>query len=1010
MGRRLACILVSLTCVALAVAVSAQGTTTGSIAGRVTDAQGGVVPGASVTLSSEQGSRSVVTDGRGRFLVPYLTPGGYTVHVERHGFTPVEQRDVRVRLGQRVEVAYTLSVGDLKELLEVTASSSVVDVSSTTTGGVLDSDQLARLPVPRQLAETLYMVPGVSSSTGAGRANPSIAGASGLDNQYVVDGVNITNQGWGSLGVYSLVFGSIGTGVTTDFIQETEVKTGGFEAEYGQATGGVVNVITRSGGNAFHGSVYGYWRAPGLEASWRQQQTPLGQVNTIQTDNVDFGITASGRIVTDRLFYFAAFNPQYDTRRLIAPEAFPLRALGEVDRRRRSLSYAGKLTWQLTPQHRVDLTAFGDPSYGPPGPQRGGALKGEDTSLFSELSRYGGHNQALRYNGVLTPRWLVEATVAHARTAHTETPTVDQRRVNDYSAVPFTSSGGIGGYEGGTDGQNLQISLKSTLLFDGGGAHELRLGVRHEKTEFARLPRQTGPAFTFPDGVVSRSGVVISVIPDAFFGGTLGNIYQVFGSTGDAGTSTQGYWSWFAQDTWRIGSRLTLRPGVRWEQQQLSGAFPVCFSDESWVGAGNGTPGHEIPCRYTWSNNWGPRLGATFDLTGNGRSKVFASWGRFYAKIPNDLADRAMGSAAPYTVADFYDAGLTQLVPDGVLAIGTRRHLRTFESVPSEFANDSRSTYHDELVVGVELEAAPRLSVGLRYIHRSLPRVLEDYGPAQVVLYDLGYEGLDQVHYLIDNISAGLETLDPSSIGVPQAFFEDPVHKYDAVELTAQKTFSGKWSLFASYRWSRLRGNFEGFYRSDNGQSDPAITSLFDFPTNDPSYTEIGTPLFGYRGDIRYQGTTLGIGPLPNDRTHQVKIYGTCTLGALNAGLAFRAGSGQPLTAMAANPWYANGGEIPETVRGAGFQTSDGFRTRSPTELVVDLHLDYTLHLGSRRLMLLADAFNLLNRQEPVAYDPRTQVTYPVGNPDFGLPRDPGSAVSAFGTPRQVRLGGRLEW
>jgi hypothetical protein len=1001
-----ATILVGLSCAALA---PAQETTTGSVAGTVRDSQGGVLPGASVTLSSAQGSRTVVTNAQGRFLAPYLTPGTYDVRVELSGFKTATQSKVLVRLGQRLELPFTLEVGTITETIHVVAQSPVVDTSSTTTGGVLESDQLARLPVARRLSETLYMVPGVSSSTGAGRVNPSIAGASGLDNQYVVDGVNITNQGWGSLGVFSLFFGSLGSGVTTDFIQETEVKTGGFEAEYGQATGGVVNVITRSGNNTFHGSVFGYFRPPDLEASWRQLQTNLGQVNTTGTQNVDFGVTAGGPILRDRLFYFAAFNPQYETRRLIAPEGFPLRSLGEVEQKRRNLSYAGKLTWQVTGSHRIDFTAFGDPSYGAPGPQRGTSLLAQDTTQFSELSRYGGNNQALRYSAVLSRGWLVEATAAHARTMHVENPTVDERRVVDRTVVPNVVTGGVGRYEGGNDGRSLQLALKSTLLFDAAGSHEVRFGVEHEDIDFTVAPVITGPRFTFPDGTTSFSGVALNVVPDAAFGGTLGSIYRVSGFTSAAADSTQKYLSWFAQDTWRIGRRLTLRPGLRWERQHLAGGRPLCFSDAPRVGA-PGTPGHEILCSYTWTNNWAPRLGATFDLTGEGRSKLFASWGRYYAKMPNDIASRGMGSAPSTAVADYYDAGLTQPVPDGVLALGTTRHFVTFDNSPSEFANGSRLTYHDELVVGAEVEAAPLLNVGLRYIHRSLPRVLEDYSAAQMVLYDLGYPGLDQVIYLVDNITARLPTIDPSSIGVPQAFYEDPVHRYDAIELTAQKAFSGHWSLFASYRWSRLRGNFEGFYRSDNGQADPAITSLFDFPTNDPSYTEIGTPEFGYQGDIRYQGTTLGVGPLPNDRTHQVKIYGTYTWGAVNAGLAFRAGSGQPLTALAANPNYGDSGEIPVTLRGAGFQTVDGFKKRSPAIVVFDLHLDYTLHLAARRLMLLADVFNLLNNQDPVSYNPDTQIAYPVDNPDFGVPWDPASTVSVFETPRQIRLGARFEW
>ena len=122
-----------------------------------------------------------------------------------------------------------------------------VDTTSTTIGATLDSETLSRLPVGRRFSDTLYLVPGVSTGGSVGVANPSVGGSSGLENQYVIDGVNITNGGYGALGSYSIVFGSLGNGTPFDFMEEVQVKTGGYEAEFGQATGGVINVITKSG-------------------------------------------------------------------------------------------------------------------------------------------------------------------------------------------------------------------------------------------------------------------------------------------------------------------------------------------------------------------------------------------------------------------------------------------------------------------------------------------------------------------------------------------------------------------------------------------------------------------------------------------------------------------------------------------------------------------------------------------------------------------------------------------
>jgi hypothetical protein len=289
-----------------------------------------------------------------------------------------------------------------------------------------------------------------------------------------------------------------------------------------------------------------------------------------------------------------------------------------------------------------------------------------------------------------------------------------------------------------------------------------------------------------------------------------------------------------------------------------------------------------------------------------------------------------------------------------------------------------------------------------------MPRILENVGTAQMIAYDLGLPGLDSVEYFITNVDHNTPVT--AFAGLPAAHFEDPIHKYDAVEFTADKRLSNNWSLQSSYRWSKLRGNFEGFYRNDNGQSDPAISSLFDFPTDDISYTQIGVPRFGYKGDIRFLGA-LGAGPLPNDRTHQIKVYGTYNLPVgLNFGIGTQLSSGMPLTQMAANPNYNSPGEIPMTVRGAGYQTADGFRKRTPFEAAVNAHVDWATALSGRRLVLLMDVFNLGNLQRTVGYN--NQYEYPGAgtlNPDFGLV---GDAVSYTGyqTPQQIRFGARFEF
>ncbi|HEY3162464.1 MAG TPA: TonB-dependent receptor [Vicinamibacterales bacterium] len=966
----------------------AQGTT-GTISGRIVDPQGLAVPGVTITVTGAQGAKTAVTDGSGRFSVPFLTPGTYAIKAELQGFKSIEQKDIVVRLEQTVDLPLTMQVGGLTETVEVTGASPVVDTQTTTAGANLDSAMLSRLPVGRSLAETLYVAPGVSSGGGTGTANPSIGGGSGLENQYVVDGVNISSTGFGSLGSYSRVaaLGSLGNGVTFDFIKEVQVKTAGYEAEFGQSTGGVVNVVTKSGTNEVHGTLFGYSRPNQLESKYKQIHTANGWVNTTGTTLSDFGAEVGGPAVRNHLFFFGAIDPQWDKKWTSAPDntsasgalLFPLRAMGEVPRERKFLSYSAKGTLEMNSNNRITASFFGDPGSGPVGPQRNNALLGQDTARFSSFDKFGGHNQVVKYDGVLTSAFLLEASWARAKNSTIEVPSVNSWNVIDTRVTPQIRTGGIGFFEN-NEGENKQYQAKATFVR---GGHQLKGGVALEDITFADIPNYTGPTFTLPNGVATKTGAAVTILPDPAFG----SIWRATRANYVLGRSTeQTYLNFFAQDNWQIGDRLTFRPGVRYEQQEIVGTLK----------------------KFKWDKNWAPRIGVTYDPTGSSKSKVYANWGRFYAKVPNDLAARALSADAGISRADFFDANLTRPVPEGTLAAGQTRHFILAGQNASDFDPDAKSTYMDEFLVGTEYEALPGMNVGVRWVTRRMPRILEDVGTAQMVAYDLGLPGLDSVEYFITNVSSKTPTT--VFAGLPAAHFEDPIHKYDAIELTADKRLSNNWSLQSSYRLSWLRGNFEGFYRNDNGQSDPAISSLFDFPTDDISYTSIGAPRFGYRGDIRFLGA-LGQGPLPNDRRHQVKLYGTYnTRARLNLGAGINLSSGMPLTQMAANPNYASPGEIPMTARGEGFQTVDGVKTRTPMEPSINAHVDYAIGSGIRRVVLLADVFNLGNIQRVTGYNNYFEFPqFGTLNPDFGAIGNPVTLVG-YQIPQQIRFGARFEF
>jgi hypothetical protein len=963
--------------------VAAAQETTGSIGGQVVDAQGLAVPGASVTITGPQGARTVVTDGEGRFAAPFLTPGVYTVRVELQGFKASEQKDIQVSLSQRREVNVKLETGGLTETVQVTGSAPILDTRSTTTGAVLDTASLANIPVGRTFAQALYLTPGVSSSGLAGQANPSISGGTGLENVYIVDGANVTNTGYGGLGSYSGTFGSLGNATPYDFVKEIQVKTGGYEAEYGQATGGVVNVITKSGSNQLRGSAFAYSQSKALQAEYKQFQAANGSVNTAGTSASDAGVELGFPIVKDRLFAFGAIDPGWRVTSLTAPPTFPLAKLGEVDRKRRTLSYAAKATYQLSSGNRIDASFFGDPSKGEEGPQRTSALLGVDTAGFSTLD-YGGHQQTVRYNGILRNSWLLEAGWARSINKISELPSVDTWRYTDRTVTPNVISGGIGGvYEKGNQSLSNQWSFKSTNII---GGHSIKYGFQYDDATYSQTNAITGPTFKAPDGRQTATGARIGVVAAPEVPG--GKIYRVERANFNVGRDTpQTYSNFFIQDQWQAG-RFTINPGIRYEQEKMSGTLI-----EDW----------EL------KNNWAPRIGVTYDATGDGRTKLFANYGKFYAKVPNDLATRALSADDSFTRGDYFDANLTNVVPEGVLAAGVTRHFILAGVGADTIDPEAKLTYTNEYVLGVEREIITNTTAGVRYIHRNMPQVLEDIANCPMVAYDLHLAACDSVEYILTNpkssipVAAGTEFLG--------AKFDDPVHKYDSLEFTLNRR-GANWSAISSYRWSRLRGNFEGFFRDDNGQSDPGISSLYDFPTNDPSYTAIGVAQFGYSGDIRYLGDPNGI--LPLDRPHQVKLYGNYSWAwGLNLGGGINLSSGRPFTPMVANPNYGSDGEIPAAPRGSGIQTVEGFMTRSPFERQVDMQASYALKTGGdRRVTLIADVFNLFNQRRVTYYNQDVELENGAPNPDFGQPIN--SQLSGnppqFQAPFNMRVGIRFEF
>ena len=965
-----ACALLVLLFALFSTTAFAQETTSGTIEGTVLDAEGMPLPGVTVTLTSSQGPRTKTTDADGRFVFAQLSTDMYGLRAQLPGFNTVERKDLDVRLGSRLRVDVVMSAG-IQENIEVIGQAPVVDLSTTTTGATFNSDMMRRIPVGRNFSSTLALAPGVVASgiPGAGESNPSIAGASGLENVYVIDGVNINNAGYGSSGSYSIVFGSLGTGVNFDYIEEVQVKTGGYEPEYGEALGGYVNLVTKRGGNEFGGSAFGYFQGAEAERVTTDRQTSSAgaAVDIVEFESQDYGFEASGPIARDKVFFYGAFDPTFTKRTFRTAEA--LREDLGIDHtlttERTIWNYAANVKWNINSRNSFTLSSFGDPSEGDTGPQRLTSGTVEDpTSRYSGID-FGGNNFAARWEGELYENGFAEASYAFHHDVFNET--LQRNESNGLMLFdPATSDtletprefGGVGFYEDATSWTH-QYRVKFSNFLNAGGEHNLRYGAEFQDIGYEHTANYSGPSgLLIP--VELRPGQADSVV---YANATSGFSWDIDADdfrinrirSGDlSAETTNHYLSFFVSDSWSPVKWVNLMAGLRYEQETLKGSVTD----------------------FTWDDNWAPRFHVTVDPTRDNKTKVSFAWGRFFGKIPNDLAVRALSTEVTHVVRyPIENVDLSNPNAPRIIDPTNWNSFDTFGADQTVIDPDAKLSYQDEWIAMVEREIIPAFSIGVSYMHRELGRTLEDVA---LVPYTELLEGADFGSYYITNPGPNIL----ASNGQPG--FPEPSRKYDAVTVKLDKRWTDNWQLGGSYTWSELRGNYEGYFRRDNGQSDPFITSLFDFPY-------IATP-----EDRAIWQYTIEDGLLPNDRTHVVNVFGSRGFpigdqGIFTLGASYRGESGVPITALGFNEVYGNGYEIVLAPRGEGGQRLEdgtvvpGEFKRGPFTNDFGLHADYAIQLGGREVGAILRVFNVFNEQEGVDYDQGFELNAPGdNNPDFG--------------------------
>ena len=392
--------VLALTLAVFATSAMAQSSTTGSIEGSITDPNGAAVKGATVTATSPNliTPQTATTGDDGRYLISALPPGKYKISVEASGFAKYEKGDVSVNLGRTTSGDAQLVLATATATVNVTGGAAV-DVAANTTGNNVSTEQFSNFPTQRTVQGLYTIAPtvtrsGLRDATGRDR-DPSVGGSSGPENNYILDGVNTSDP----------AFGGSGANLPFEFVQEVEIKTGAYGAEYGKSTGGIFNVITKSGGNEFHGDLFAYGTTKGLVRSVKNFPFTGSAANGYS--EVDFGGDIGGPIIKDKLWFFGAFNPQRRTNFYLT-QTFHTPAQNKVT----IPFYAGKITWALNHKNTLTASTFGDFTK-IDGFLATGALTnangfGSDFTAFQGRQETGGHNYAVRLNSTIKNNFIAE--------------------------------------------------------------------------------------------------------------------------------------------------------------------------------------------------------------------------------------------------------------------------------------------------------------------------------------------------------------------------------------------------------------------------------------------------------------------------------------------------------------------------------------------------------------------------------------------------------------------------
>lgn len=987
--KRALCMAMGLCLASLtAMPVMAQNTT-GSVVGRTE-------PGTQVTITNPQTgyTRTVTADANGNYRLALLPTGSYSLQTSKDGAPVGNAVPITVTLGN----ATTVNIGsaDAKDLETVVVTGSrvinAVDVTSTESATNVTREEIARLPVDQNVTSVALLAPGVvQGKSSLGGQGLSFGGSSVAENTVYINGLNVTDF-YNRVGFSSVPFA---------FFQEFQVKTGGYSVEFGRSTGGVINAITQSGSNEFRSGLGLTFEPRAWQSSARNRYDGNGQ-RYITSSEDDYSRTklnayASGPLIRDRLFFFAMYEVR-DYRPNSTNDAGSIFYSGQAN----DPFWGGKLDWQITDRHSLSFFGFSDKNKTVTDVYDydfdTSRVEGQTNQTVEDS---GGKNWAVTYIGSFTDNFSMKALYGEndrERSASSAND-IECNRVFENR----TSSNGIPSNLRGDRGCTTATQVVTAtdtrkaarLDFEWSvGSHLFRFGADREENTSVQERYYPGPGRIRYDvyyrtpgsslngGTVPASGLVVRTRQN-----------EVEGSFKTINSAL------YLEDNWSITDNLLLNIGIRKE------AFDNQDSDgRSYI---------KIDDMYA------PRFGFSWDMKGDGTTKVFGNLGRYFLPVANVINIKQAGAFLDerrwYEFLGYQDLvsasyGQPYALPilgGQIGGVDNSQGDGTVGDLRSEVDRDMDSVYQDELILGFQSMINEKWSWGVTGTYRKLHNAIDDMeitatpqcgdgGPGFVmanpgkvvtVFGDTNCDGVNDGWVDIDTSKEGWALYDDDGNYIGQRGWGKPERTYKALELQIDRAWDGKWALNASYTLSYSEGNAEGPVNSDTDFADSGRTESFD------------NPWVNYRS----------YGYLANDRRHQFKFRGSYAITEnLTAAAALNIHSGGPITAFGAgNPFDATDfhsqyicvercGDAPS--QRVYEYSPRGGRGRTPWIYGLDLSLAYKVPIPTDLTVKLA-VYNVLNQQRVLTVDQDLQPQDSIGtnNPLFGY-------GESFQSPRYAQL------